>query len=254
MSETIERESQAICGFTAEDYAGVLADLLPLGMVWPRDPDTSLMRTISGLAEEFARVHNRDCDLLMEAYPGTAIETISDWERVCGLPDPCTGPLGILQERREAVLAKLGARGGQSRQYYIDLAAALGFEITITEFRPFLAGESQAGDPCCYQSFGREDAIENRMMDWWFVWRINTPNFRIVFFRASQSQAGDPLARWGNELLECTIAALKPAHTGVIYSYGRGLPRPPHRAYWDTSIGGSFWDGGASVWDGVGYP
>jgi len=28
-----------------------------------------------------------------------------------------------------------------------------------------------------------------------------------------------PLAEWGNELLECAINHLKPAHTGVIFSY-----------------------------------
>ena len=140
-----ECEPQPVCGFTSEDYAQFVADLLPTGWAWPRDPDTVLMRTFAGLAVEFARVHRRDCDLLSESYPGSALETLSDWERVCGLPDPCIEPpLTGLQERRAVVLAKLATRGGQSRAYYIAVAKALGFDITITEFFAFRAGRNRA--------------------------------------------------------------------------------------------------------------
>jgi uncharacterized protein YmfQ (DUF2313 family) len=244
LSETIEREPQAICGYTGEDYTQVLADLLPVGVAWPREPDSTLMRTMSGLADEFARVHERDCDLLAEAYPGTAIETITDWERVCGLPDPCTGPLETLQERREAVLAKLAARGGQSRQYYIDLAANLGYDITIKEFRPMLASQARAGDACYHQSNGRTDTLQSRMRDWWFVWQTQTREHdKVVYFRADSSTAGDPLEKWGNEMLECAILATKPAHTWVNFAYGTvAVP-----AIWDG--GDSIWDDGNSLWE-----
>jgi uncharacterized protein YmfQ (DUF2313 family) len=225
MSETIE---QSICGFTADDYAKVLADLLPPGIVWPREPDTDLQRTLAGLAVEFARVHDRDCDLLAEAYPPTSTETITDWERICGLPDECTGPLDTLQERREAVMNKLAARGGQSRQYFIDGALALGFVITITEFRPMLANQARAGDACWHQSNGRSDTLQSRSNDWWFVWRVHCADeFKIVYFRADQSTAGDPLMKFGNEMLECWILENKPAHTWVLFAYGDQAPLPP---------------------------
>lgn len=225
MSDTAEREPQSICGFTGDDYAQVLADLLPEGAVWPRDPDSTLMITMRGLAEEFARLHARDCDLLEEAYPPTATETLPDWERVCGLPDECTGPLETLQERREAVMAKLGARGGQSRQYYIDLAAALGFTVTIDEFRPMLASQCRAGDRCFHQSIGRDAATADRMNDWWYVWRVNASELtKVIYFRASGSSAGDRLAKWGNDMLECAILAAKPAHTHALFGYPAAAP------------------------------
>jgi uncharacterized protein YmfQ (DUF2313 family) len=224
MSATTEREPQGICGFTGDDYAQVLADLLPQGVMWPRDADTDLQRTMRGLAEEFARVHARDCDLLAEAYPPTATETIPDWMRVCGLPDECTGPLETLQEQRDAVMNRLASRGGQSRQYFIDGAAALGFTISITEFRPFLASQARAGDACWHQSNGRDDesdrAIQSRRQDWWFTWRVDSADaVKVTYFRASQSCAGEPLARWGNEMLECWITQNKPAHTLVLFGY-----------------------------------
>jgi uncharacterized protein YmfQ (DUF2313 family) len=204
-----EREPQLVCGFTAEDYAQLLADLLPRGWAWPRDPDTVLMRTFAGLAAEFARIHGRDCDLLTESYPGTALETLTDWERLCGLPDPCVAPpLTTLQERRAAVLARLASRGGQSRAYYIAVAAALGFDITITEFFAFRTGQNRAGDPV-------------NGVAWCYTWRINAAEWTVWSFRAGLSTAGEALRRWGNQRLVCAIEPLKPAHTILQFAYFR---------------------------------
>jgi uncharacterized protein YmfQ (DUF2313 family) len=244
---------QTVCGFTGEDYAQVLADLLPLGVMWPREPGTILMEVWRALAEEYARVHERDCDLLNESYPGIAIETLPDWERICGLPDPCVQPpLDTIEERRAAILAKLAARGGQSRQYYIDLAKILGYDITITEYRPFLADQGRAEDRVYHQSNGRRsdtlpDPPYGRDNDWWFVWGVNCPvlDEPIEYFRCDVNRAEDRLATWGNTPLECMIAALKPAHTYVIHTYA------PLYLIWDE--GASIWDGGASIWDQQGF-
>jgi uncharacterized protein YmfQ (DUF2313 family) len=226
MSET--REPQAACGFTGEDMTQVLADLLPAGPVWPRDPDTTLMKTMAGLAEEFTRLLSRDCDLLTESYPGTATETITDWERVCGLPDDCTGPLETLQERRQAVLGKLASRGGQSREYFINGAAYLGFEVVgITEFRPLIADEGRAGAQCHFQSLGRPDPKDVRDRDWWYVWEITTTEeVKTVYMRADESEAGDRLVTWGNSMLTCWIVQNKPAHTDVFFSFLPPTPTP----------------------------
>jgi uncharacterized protein YmfQ (DUF2313 family) len=208
---------QPVCGFTADDYAQVLADLLPRGWAWPRDPRAIVMRVFAGLAVEFSRIHGRDCDLLAEAYPGSAVETLSDWERICGLPDPCTGPLETLQERRLAVLWKLAARGGQSRAYYIAVAARLGFDITITEFDVFRASRNRAGDPV-------------HGADWLWAWRVNVPaDSDIIYFRAGQSTAGERLRSWGSNILECVLRLLKPAHTILLFAY---LPRQ----VWDSGL------------------
>lgn len=208
MTEWID--PNAVCGFTADDYAEVMADLRPSGAVWPRDPASVQMLTLRGLATEYARLHGRDCDLLEESYPGTATETITDWERVLGLPDPCTGTLGTLQERRNAVLAKMAYTGDPTLENIEAYLRNLGFDVEIEEGPgPFEFTVYAAGDTS-------------------------------VWFRASQSSAGDRLRSWGNEALECGVEYIKPAHTNGSIAYL--LP-----AAWDNDL--SIWDNGLSLWD-----
>jgi uncharacterized protein YmfQ (DUF2313 family) len=225
-----DQETQQVCGFTVEDYAQVLSDLLPWGWAWARDPESVLMLTIEGLAAEFARVHQRDCDLLAESYPGTALETLTDWERICGLPDPCTGTLGTIQQRRAAILAKLAARGGQSRQYYIDVALAVGFTITIEEFDAFRVGRNRVGQAL----YGT---------DWMYYWRVTSweQNQKIIAFRVGQSATRERLREWGNDMLECLIRGIMPAHTIVMFAYQLLV------SAWDG--GATRWDEGTSIWD-----
>lgn len=191
----------------ASDYADLLRSLAPTGPAWPVDePDTLYYKLFEGLGLEFARVDNRSADLVNEADPRTTNELLGDWERVLGLPEACmAGQVQTTVERRNAVVAKLRAQGGQTPQYFIDVAAALGFTITITEFREFVAG-SPAGAPDCDAS-------------WLFWWQVNAPLNSIRYFEAGRSVAGDPLASWGNTQLECVINHLKPAHTRVLFSY-----------------------------------
>lgn len=229
-SRMADQERQQVCGFTAEDYAQVMADLLPWGWAWARDPGSVLMLTLTGLAAEFARIHGRDCDLLAESYPGTALETLTDWERICGLPDPCTGELGTIQERRMAILAKLAARGGQSRQYYIDVALAVGFVITIEEFDAFRVGRNRTGQALYGEG-------------WTFYWRVTSweQNQKIIAFRTGQSATRERLRSWGNDMLECLIRAIMPAHTVVMFAYQQLF------TVWDG--GATRWDDGGSIWD-----
>lgn len=189
-----------------EKYTAMLQNLLPLGLAWPRQPGTNMENFLSALAVELNRVDIRVDDMLREAYPLTTSELLTDWERVTGLPEECEGLADSTQRRREAVNQKLSSIGGQSPAYYIDVAQRLGFEITITEFRPFVAGDD-AGDPV----YGD---------DWAYAWQVNAPEESVTYFEAGNGSAGDPLASWGNELLECVINRLKPAHTIVIFAYG----------------------------------
>lgn len=195
-------------GIDAAGYLAHLQALLPPGAAWTRERDANLAKLLRALAEELARVDGRAVDLLRECDPRTAFEMLSDWERVTGLPDQCTGALITIQERRQAVAMKLASTGGQSRQYFIDLAAALGVEITITEFLPFQAGRSVAGD-ALYNDDG-----------WRHFWKVNSPETTNVnYFRAGMSAAGEPLRTWGDKSLECIINVRKPAHTTVFFAY-----------------------------------
>ena len=191
----------------SEDYKQQLIALLPQGSLWPeRQTSNNLTRLLLALAEELARVDARANELLNEIFPDTTVKLLPDWERIAGLPDICVGQLTLLQERRNSLLGVLSIQRGLSRQFYIDVAVRLGYIITITEFLPFRAGSSLTGDALYYT---------NAIM----TWQVNAPGTTIIYFRAGQSSAGDPLQISNNQLLECAMNALKPAHTKVTFNY-----------------------------------
>lgn len=153
-------------------------------------------------APTFQRNSARAANLITDAFPSTTVELLTEWEETLGLPDPCAGESPTLAQRRAQVVARLTDNGGASVPYFIAFAAALGYDITITEFAPSRAGIMRAGDAV------RGDG-------WAYVWLISAPGYTPVMFRAGQSEAGEALLTWGNAVLRCEIAARQPAHTIV---------------------------------------
>jgi uncharacterized protein YmfQ (DUF2313 family) len=192
---------------TAEQYRDQLMALAPTGQALPTDTDSVWARLLLALAGELARLDGRADDLVDEADPRTALEMLADWERVCGLPGACSQDIETIQDRRRACHMALAAQGGQSALYYIDMAAALGVVVTVKEFRPFRAGAAVAGDP-----------LTNG--DWIYAWSVRAPATTVQYFQAGGNAAGDALANWGNEALECRLSRLAPAHTILIFVYG----------------------------------
>jgi uncharacterized protein YmfQ (DUF2313 family) len=189
---------------STKDYLQQLQALLPKGPAWTHEADALITQLLTAFAEEFARVDQRIDNLVNEADPRTTNELLTDWERVAGLPDLCTGIPETIALRRELLVAKLTNLGGQSKQFYIDLAAKLGFTITITEFKRWRV-TSLVNDPL-------------NGVEWAFVWRVNAAQDTIRKFTVA-GRVNEPLASWGNTALECAISRLKPAHTYVQFAY-----------------------------------
>lgn len=190
------------------DFLAALRALLPRGLAWPQEDDGVCGRTLSGLSAAFATLHARVGDLSeRESDPAQASELLAAWERAYGLPDPCVGDGQTQQERRAALVARIGASGGQSIAYYTGVAAALGYAITIQEFRPFRADRSTA---------------DSRVNDdpWPFTWRVNAPALTVIYFRADSSTAEEPIERASDQALECVLTRIKPAHTEIEFVYG----------------------------------
>lgn len=188
-------------------YAETVIQHLPQGDAWSSEPGTTLRRLADWIGGELARVDLRADDLLREADPRETLEMLAEWEAEFGLPDPCM-PLGAtIGQRRAALHARMTAQGGQSRAYFIDVAAALGFTIGIEEFWPFRVGAGRCGSPIYGES-------------WAFAWRVRAPAHTVTEFRLGRSGCGEPLRTWGNAQLECVLARLKPAHTALIFAYG----------------------------------
>lgn len=196
-------------GMTSDDYLAQQQALLPRGKAWPRSRDARMTKILQANADGFARVDRRVDDLIEEADPRTTSELLSDWEEVAGLPDPCVVASGATQtkeQRRAALVAKLTAQGGQSRQFFIDLAAALGFPgATVDEYRPFKCNSK------CDDALWTEDDR--------FAWKINLPSTGGVFTMNCNSPCDSPLVAWGDSTVECRIQRLKPGHTTALVAY-----------------------------------
>lgn len=143
--------------------------------------------------------------LLRESDPRSASSMFTDWERVAGLPDGCVD-IGeqTTAQRRAALVARLTQRGGQTPAYFVGLAAALGYTITITEFGPHTVNDDVNA------------AI--RGAEWRYVWQVNAPEQTVSVMTVNDTVA-DPLASWGNTIIECVVQRLKPAHTQVLFAY-----------------------------------
>ncbi|MGF6978941.1 uncharacterized protein YmfQ (DUF2313 family) [Paraburkholderia sp. JPY465] len=185
---------------SAADYGDVLRKLQPRGRVWTREGDGTQAAVLDALGFTAEALDGAALTLIAAAFAGTVTDFLPEWEATLGLPDPCTGANPSTQQRRAQVVARLTNEGGQNAAFYIEYAAALGYQITTSNYAPFRAGQSRCG-----QQLGTQD--------WFFTWSINAPQNSVTHFAAGQSAAGDPLATWGNAVLECEMNALKPAHT-----------------------------------------
>lgn len=190
---------------SAQDYAEQLRGLMPRGPAWN---DAFVANILAAWAEELARFDLRTATLVEEADPRTADELLADWERVLGLPDDCVAGVDLsINERRLLAWQRLTELGGQSRAYFIALAAGFGEpDVTITEFRPM-----NCNDDCNDALYSEADK---------YVWRVNIPhaaaNLRLM---NCNDDCNDALQMYTPNLIECPINERKPAHTNVIFTY-----------------------------------
>ncbi|MCP3475157.1 DUF2313 domain-containing protein [Bradyrhizobium sp. CCGUVB1N3] len=207
------------------DYRDAFLELLPNGQAWPKHSiDSVLWQACDGLCDYWGFVDGRAADLLeTESDPRLTLELLPDWERNWGLPDECLkDPPTSLADRRAALLAKMTLLGAQSRQFMIEVAKAYGYDITITEYAPYMTGVSRVGDTRWYNE-GDPDHYR-----WYlgppemrFFWTVHVNATKMTRFHVNSSQCGiDRLLKiWLADDLECILDKIKPAQTNIIYDY-----------------------------------
>ncbi len=194
---------------TSTDYLRSLQSLLPLGKAWNRTEGSNLTEFLHGEAEEFARVDQRSVDLLVERDTRTSSELLIDHEIDLGLPDECSPDTQTIQERRLSAHSRLITLGQQNPAYFIEIAAALGWTIAITEFTPFWMNVGTMGEP-----IGDQTNI--------FYWKVTITlgGGDIIYFLVGSSQMGDPLSFVpGTDSLICILKKYKPAHTTLLFDF-----------------------------------
>lgn len=243
------------------DYTQALADLLPFGLAWPRHLESITMHVVHGLSCIWEFVDGRAADLLeIESDPRTTTELLPDWERNWGLPDPCFPPNLTIDQRRKFLVQRMTLLGGQSRAFFIDVARQLGYDITITEYRPFMVGLDVCGDGRVYgdgtqpyhspappwwydkdsvQNTNGQDVGSGELSEWpnyglgpienRYYWTVHVHQASLAWFRCGSGQCGvDPHLRIGlAEDLECVLNRWKPAHTQIIFDYTSVHPGDP---------------------------
>lgn len=201
---------------------------MPTGTAWPRDPEAVLMRLVGGLGEIWGtKVDPRAADLLeIETDPRLTFEMLPEWERAFGLPDECLAEVISIEDRRKAVLNRMTTEGGQSRQFFFSVAAALGYNIAITEYSPFMCGVSRVGDTRTLAPDYPDDNAyywETAPPEIRFYWKVRVFGRRLTWFRCGVDggECGvDPMVRIALATdLECVLRRWKPAHTKIVFDY-----------------------------------
>lgn len=187
-------------------YGEQARKLLPRGLAWTASKGTNFEGVLRGLGSEVAHADARAGDALLEVDPRTTEEMLADWERILDVPGNCGELAPNVTLRRFQLVTKLTAQGGQTTDYYVAQALALGFQIEIEEFPIFSAGNALAGN-----AMNTGGAVA--------AWHVHAPTHTPFLFSAGESGAGEALYELDTTVLECHLHAIKPAHTVLFFVY-----------------------------------
>lgn len=145
--------------------------------------------------------------LIREIDPRTASYLLQDWERIYGLPDECQQAADTIVDRRLRLGAKVAETGGISRDYFLALAKALGYQdVSITSFKPMTCEDSCEG-----QLLSEMDR---------FAWRVNMSSQQKVYRQiTAESSCEDPIDAYKQGPLECLLTKLQPADGDLLFNY-----------------------------------
>lgn len=141
--------------------------------------------------------------LLLEMFPDTVVDYLPIWERVLAI-----APASDAQraERVNEILFRLRSLGRLDRQYYIDIAATVGYDITITELKPLMAGWAEAG----------QEVLADYVR---WIWQVSITDGFTRYARAGSAAAGEPIVWYRDKRhLDDIFNDLKPAHTLVVFT------------------------------------
>ena len=194
---------------TENDYRHQVDALLPRGPLWKPKNGGVIDAVLYALSREAARIDARACAVIEEADPRTSYEELERWFADYGIPSECLAAIAdpSLEQMRQELLAKITSNLGLTKAFFESLAGTLGFSAEVETYRehnvnnnaecPLYSAEWSTAMTLGVKVRGRNGAEEFNT-----TWAV-----------------GQPLARWGNSLLECVVRALAPAHVYVIFSY-----------------------------------
>lgn len=195
---------------TPQEYVGMLKELLPPGPAWPRGDTASLYAMMFEVwGAELARADSRARALITENDPRFALETFQEWLDEWGLPDDCIRAWSNANDTtlRKLLLWKIQTVGSQNWQFFVDLASMFGYIITIDEFNRHSVRSRTS------------DVLSSEI--WPHTWRVNVlaAQGSAMTYHEVTGDAKEPLAWWGDALIECLIKRYAPAHATLSFAY-----------------------------------
>ncbi len=205
-------------------YKNLLINLLPGGRLWKPAAQPVFDALLESTAQELCRVDDRFKDLLTEIDPKTTTEAIERWENILGLPDECSPEAATLDERRTLIVQRLTNIGGISKTFYEFVGDQFGFEIFVNDYLPFRVGQAVVGDELSndfQETFTVGDTVGTQLTveGWRTFFEVNMPVEAADIFEVGDNTVGDALREFSNPVIECTMRKLKPAHTGVFFTF-----------------------------------
>lgn len=167
-----------------EKFFQALSALLPTGFAWPRDPGSTLMRVIRGIAGAFSEHHDFTTEAVRQWQPATTVNRLAEWEEATGLPDACFGIDQSEALRRKLLLGRLQGvelaytdSSPASPGAIVAICAWLGYVATAKYNTPFRCGAHRVGD--------RLGVLDGKL----YV----TVTIQSIQFRVGGSRVGDRL-------------------------------------------------------------
>nr|DAH13462.1 MAG TPA: tail protein [Caudoviricetes sp.] len=196
-------------------YKQLFLELLPKGPAWSKDPESTFADLAAGIGKFFYFIHQRIEKSGQEIFPYSCDETLSDWEKMLELPEPCIhgnhAGNQTFQERRNAVIVKLNRRFSPTLENYAKIARMMGYTVATKTYPPAICAIARCGD-----HLGGDRSAN------YYVLTI-VDGTRLTYARCGVSRCREPLCRIAYATdLECLFERIKPAHVIFKLSYTQG--------------------------------
>jgi uncharacterized protein YmfQ (DUF2313 family) len=189
-------------------YLQGMQSLLPQGPAWEFEDDAIFKKFMAVCACEFARIDADIAQLIEESDPRTASLTLSDWFDEWGIPDDCLKLMlnATTEDYRNVLILKITTLGLPFDQLVQVVANLLGYNSYIGNTDIFTV----------------KSLVSQRIYDdkWRYTALIISVDSTLVKYFRTTSRVSMALAEWGDELWECLIRSLAPAHCNLIFQYG----------------------------------
>ena len=192
---------------TLEKYTQANFKTAPTGYLMPNySDDSELKKLFETIADGLLDAQIEADQQLDEVFPDNAGAYLADWERILGLPLEGLENL-TTQQRLGMVKNWLNIDPLSNAEFFVKIAEAAGYTITITTFEPFRAGSGRAGESLSFGDYS------------YLYFQVNAPASTAITFKTGSSRAGEPLVDYGNDALETLIKFFAPAHAIVLFDY-----------------------------------